>query len=329
MRSSTGTRLPIITISATANAVSVAIGTPHPCAQGPEGISAIYRAAGTTMPPMAAAMGRAAERIEARWPTVSSRLISSPTTRKKMVKSPSVTQFSSDSSKLAPSKVKPKLCSQNAWKPGPNVELVTTMASTVASSSKMPADGAQAAKSSAAAAHAMTEPADHGIDKRTLVPGAVIAPPVDEEGRREHDAACARALLVRLDTRLGALDRFLSLDCVRRGPEVIGYGSEVVLRQLARSRHQGDMGVPERLGVGRTLDQIGGAAGKLVAGERPMPEHIAQAVAKLIAHFGDALVGRAAMGTGIAAIFNQRDGSVGRPEHVIARLVDRTVQPII
>ncbi len=84
------------------------------------------------------------------------------------------------------------------------------------------------------------------------------------------------------------------------------------------------MGVPERLGVGRALDQIGGAAGKLVAGERPMPEHIAQAVAKLIAHFGDALVGRAAMGTGIAAIFNQRDGRVRRPEHVVARLVDRT-----
>jgi len=36
-RSSTGTRLPIRAISAMANAVSVAIGTPQPRSQGPSG----------------------------------------------------------------------------------------------------------------------------------------------------------------------------------------------------------------------------------------------------------------------------------------------------
>ena len=38
MRSSTGTRLPIMTIRATAKAVSVAIGTPQPCDQSPGGM---------------------------------------------------------------------------------------------------------------------------------------------------------------------------------------------------------------------------------------------------------------------------------------------------
>jgi len=38
--SSIGTRAPIIAISATANAVSVAIGTPQPWLQGPCGMSA-------------------------------------------------------------------------------------------------------------------------------------------------------------------------------------------------------------------------------------------------------------------------------------------------
>jgi hypothetical protein len=37
MRSSTGTRDPSMTISATAKAVSVDIGAPHPCDQDPDG----------------------------------------------------------------------------------------------------------------------------------------------------------------------------------------------------------------------------------------------------------------------------------------------------
>ena len=61
-RSSTGTRRPIIAMMATAKAVSVAIGTPQPCCQGPAGINSRYSVAGTTMPPSAAAIGNAAER---------------------------------------------------------------------------------------------------------------------------------------------------------------------------------------------------------------------------------------------------------------------------
>ncbi len=43
MRSSTGTRAPMTAISATANAVSVAMGTPQPKAQGPLGTNDTYK----------------------------------------------------------------------------------------------------------------------------------------------------------------------------------------------------------------------------------------------------------------------------------------------
>ena len=47
------------------------------------------------MPPTAASTGSAPDRKVARWPTVNSRLISSPTTMKKIVNNPWLTQSSS------------------------------------------------------------------------------------------------------------------------------------------------------------------------------------------------------------------------------------------
>ena len=52
--------------------------------------------AGTAMPPIAAAIGMAALRGEASSPTSSSRLISSPTTKKKITIRPSLTQCASE-----------------------------------------------------------------------------------------------------------------------------------------------------------------------------------------------------------------------------------------
>src|SRR5687768_7911097 len=109
-----------------------------------------YNSTGTPSPPMAAAMGSAAERQLARWPTVNSRLISKPTTRKKIVSKPSFTQLTSDSRNDASPTRKPKEDSQNAVNRGPNGEFVIPTASTVARSNSTPADGAQRAKSSAA-----------------------------------------------------------------------------------------------------------------------------------------------------------------------------------
>ena len=70
--------------------MSVAMGIAHPR----EGIAPpfvrAYSEAGTIMPPMAAAMGMAAWRVDANSPASTSRLISSPTRRKKMAIRPSL-----------------------------------------------------------------------------------------------------------------------------------------------------------------------------------------------------------------------------------------------
>ena len=82
----------------TANAMSVAMGMPQPLRVSAPA-SATNTRAGTTMPPSAAMAGRAALRGSLRSPTTSSRLISKPATKKKMVISPSLTQWTSDSSR--------------------------------------------------------------------------------------------------------------------------------------------------------------------------------------------------------------------------------------
>ena len=139
-----------MTTSATANAVSVGIGTPQPCAHCPDGITSAYSAAGTAMPPSAAAAGNAAERRVARRPTVNSRLISRPTRRKKIVRRPSFTQCASGMRKRASANSMPRGASQNAENAGPSGELTISTARMDIASSITPVDGAQLAKSTAA-----------------------------------------------------------------------------------------------------------------------------------------------------------------------------------
>jgi hypothetical protein len=108
-------------------------------------------AAGTIMPPSEAATGIAASRRLDNWPTVNSRLISSPTTRKKMVSSPSLTQRMSVSVKPPSSQMKPMSCCHIAARAGAKAVLLSSSASKVATSSRMPDDGVQFMKSRAAA----------------------------------------------------------------------------------------------------------------------------------------------------------------------------------
>jgi hypothetical protein len=96
VRRSTGTLRPTNASTPMANAMSVAIGMAHPCTPGPPTLIAAKISAGTSMPPMAAATGRVARRIDASSPSSSSRLISKPTRRKKTTISPSLTQCSRD-----------------------------------------------------------------------------------------------------------------------------------------------------------------------------------------------------------------------------------------
>ena len=85
------------------------------------------------------------------------------------------------------------------------------------------------------------------------------------------------------------------------------------------------MRLPELSGIG-AFGQFGGAARDVAAGERAVPEHVAQAVAELVADLGDAVVGRAAIGAGIAAVLDERDLCVGRPEDMVAAFVHRRVE---
>ena len=149
------------------------------------------------MPPIAAATGSAAERRFARCPTVNSRLISSPTTRKKIVKQPVVDPVPErHRERRSHRSDSPALRSQNSSKPAPSERVGEQRPrATVASSSRTPADGAQLAKSSAAERTRWPSEPSIASASEALVPGAVVAAAVDEEGRRER-TPLARALCI-------------------------------------------------------------------------------------------------------------------------------------
>src|SRR6478752_4937842 len=91
-RSAVGRWVDSTASTASANAMSVAIGTAHPSrfsGRPAARLMAMKIAAGTTIPPTAAAIGRAARRGSRRSPATNSRLSSNPTTKKKMASSPS------------------------------------------------------------------------------------------------------------------------------------------------------------------------------------------------------------------------------------------------
>ncbi len=111
-------------------------------------------------------------------------------------------------------------------------------------------------------------------------------------------------------------------------PKVVRHCLQIILGQGLRARHQLDVRVPEALGILGALHELGGAAGKLDADERPMPEDVAQAIAELIAHFRDPLVGRAAIGAGVASVFDEGDVSIRGAENVVELFVHRPIEPI-
>ena len=154
----------------------------------------------------------------------------------------------------------------------------------------------------------MAERAEHRVGERALVPRAVVAAAVDEERRRELHAARARAR----DVRVARAPRGAR---VSRAPSV---SSEATPRSSADGRRSSSVSVSERVisatcasqncsGRRRMLDELGRAAREVAAGQRAVAEHVAQAVAELVAHLRDALVGGAAMRAGVAAVLDQRD----------------------
>ena len=165
----------------------------------------------------------------------------------------------------------------------------------------------------------VAEGAEHRVGERALVPGAVVAPAVHVEGRGDQHAARLRAPLVRLDPgarrRRIVARRWILAELGRDHPEV-------VLGQRRRAGHQRLVRAPERRVVLRGLDELGGAAGDVAAGQRLVAEDVAQPVAELGASLDDVLVGGAAVGTGVAAVLDQRDLGLGRPEDVVPSRID-------
>ena len=73
------------------------------------------------------------------------------------------------------------------------------------------------------------------------------------------------------------------------------------------------MGRPELLGGSGAFHQLGGAQGQVAAGQRTVAEDIAQALAELVANFGDTIVGSPAIGAGVAPVFDEGDRRAIRP----------------
>jgi hypothetical protein len=97
-----GARRPMSASTPRANAVSVAIGIPHPPDPAPPARTAAKTRAGTSMPPAAANTGSIAARRVRSSPTASSRFTSSPITRKNRVMRPSFTTCRRSCSKVQP-----------------------------------------------------------------------------------------------------------------------------------------------------------------------------------------------------------------------------------
>src|SRR3546814_12306152 len=101
------------------------------------------------MPPIAAAIGSAADRTLLRCPEVNSRLISSPTTRTNRVSRPSLIQLTSGSENRALPTPSDTTVSHTAVHLGPSGELVIANASRDARTSRTSADAAPLATCSA------------------------------------------------------------------------------------------------------------------------------------------------------------------------------------
>src|SRR3954447_20511142 len=146
--------------SASANAVSVDIAAAQPSAPEPPALRARQIATGSAIPPSAATTGIATRERSRSWPRSSSRLASRPTTRKKSVIRPSLTQ--------------PRRSIAIAWSP-------TRIDSTVPQNDSYESDHGEFAHTSAA----------------TVAPSSAAAPAVSVLRKSRSGAARLRAHAVR------------------------------------------------------------------------------------------------------------------------------------
>ena len=133
-----GTRGPSRARNPATKAISVAMGMAHPFAPGLPCWNARKIAAGTSMPPSAAATGNTVLRGSRSAPCTNSRLISRPTTKKKIVIAPSLIQCCNVSSNALPPTVSPTLVCQRPAKAAAQGELAIPSAMSAQARSTMP-----------------------------------------------------------------------------------------------------------------------------------------------------------------------------------------------
>ena len=238
-------------------------------------------------------------------------------------------QWRSDSEKLPPAKAKPELLLPERGEARPERGVGQSDRDQRRQQQQDARGRSPAREVERRRAHPMAERPQHRVGKRAFVPRSVVAAAIDEESRREQRAARGGAGLVRVHPRLCPnRGRIVRRPAIGGYAEIAGDGFDIVLGQNLRPGHELDVLIPESLRVGGALDQLGGAAGKLDSGQRPVAKDVAHAIAELVAHLGDALVGRAAIGAGVAAIFDQRDGGARRPKDVVEPFIDRPIEPI-
>ena len=172
----------------------------------------------------------------------------------------------------------------------------------------------------------MPERAQHGLAEGDFVPRTIVAPAVDEERGRNTNAARLGAGDVGVHAGLAPCECIL-LHGRRRCLQLRSHRVDIVVGQRGRARHQVHVTTPERSLVGGGLRDIGRAAREITAGQRPLPKYVAQAIAEAIAQLRDLLVRSAAVGTRVAAVFDQRDVAVVGTEHMVVARVDRPVEP--
>jgi hypothetical protein len=87
------------------------------------------------------------------------------------------------------------------------------------------------------------------------------------------------------------------------------------------------MGVPEVVRIANSFYKFGGATTDFIARNGTVPKHIAEAFTQLVANFRDAVIGRAAMRTGVAAVFDQGDRCIDRAKYMVFGRIDRSIKP--
>lgn len=164
---------------------------------------------------------------------------------------------------------------------------------------------------------AVPERAERGLDERALVPRALVAPPIDEKGRRARRAVAPRAFGVVVHALLRPAPRVLVLRAPRQA-QARGKRVELLRRDSRAALHERVVRIPEEiLRLARVFRELGRLPRPLVSGDRPVAEHVAHALAEAIAQARDHLVGRLAVRAVVASVLHQRDIGVVLAERMI------------